>query len=58
MALTQEEKNDIKAMVLFEIEKMFTAITNKNNTAENHEMMLYLFDIESKIKQPLMESDT
>ena len=57
MALTQDEKNDIKAMVLLEIEKMFTAIVNKNNTAKNHEMMSYLFDIESKIKQPLMETD-
>jgi len=55
MALSQDEKNDIKAMVLIEIENMFTGITNKYNTEENHEMMLFLLDIEKEIKKPLME---
>ena len=58
MALSDDEKNDIKAMVLFEIEKMFTGITGKYNTPDNHDMMLFLLDIEKKIKKPLMESDS
>ncbi len=58
MALSQKEKNEIKMMVLIEIENMFTAITHKYNTAENREMILFLLDIESKIKQPLMEVDS
>ena len=55
MALSQDEKNDIKAMVLIEIEKMFTRITDKHNTQQNHDMMLFLLDIEKAIKEPLME---
>jgi hypothetical protein len=58
MALSETEKNDIKAMVLFEIEHMFTAITDKHNTPDNHDMMLYLLDIENRIKQSLMEADS
>ena len=58
MALSETEKNDIKAMVLIEVEKMFTELTNKYNTEENHEMMLFLLDTESKIKQSLAEADS
>ena len=58
MALSETERNDIKAMVLYEIEHMFTRLTDKYNTPENHEMILYFMDIESKIKQPLMEMDS
>ena len=56
--MTEDKKNDIRRMVLLEIEKMFTKITDKYNTNDNHEVMLFLFDIESKIKKPLMESDS
>jgi len=58
MALSQDEKNDIKAMVLIEIEKMFTRITDKYNTQQNHDMMIFLLDIEKAIKEPLMEMDS
>ncbi len=50
-----KDKNEVKMMVLIELEKMFTGITDKHNSAENHEMMLYLLDIENKLKQTLME---
>jgi len=57
MAISHDEKNEIKQMVLAELEKMFTEITNKYNTKENHDMMLYLLDIEGAIKQRLAEVD-
>ncbi len=49
-----KDTNEVKAMVLIEIENMFTGITNKYNSEENHEMMLFLLDIENKLKQTLM----
>jgi len=55
MAISTDQKNEIKQMVLFELERMFTGITNKYNTKENHDMMLFLLDIESAIKQRLAE---
>jgi hypothetical protein len=57
MAFTVEEKDDIKRMVLLEIEKMFGELANKYNTKENHEKMLFLLDIESSVKQGLMDAD-
>ncbi len=58
MPLSPDEKNQIKAMVLIELENMFTGITHKYNTKENREMMLFLLDIENKIKQSLVEVDS
>lgn len=58
MSLTKNEKNEIKMMVLIELENMFTGITNKKNAPENHEMMLFLMDIENRVKQTLMEIDS
>lgn len=55
MALSEMEENDIKGMVLIEIEKMFTAISYKYNIKENQEMMHLLLDIESNMKQTLIE---
>lgn len=55
MTLAQNEKDDVKAMVLIELEKMFTAVTNKYNSEENHDMMLFLLDVENKLKQSLMD---
>lgn len=57
MPLSQEKKDEIKAMVLFELEHMFTEVTNKFNTEENHDMMLYLLDVESRVKRALMDVD-
>lgn len=55
MALSEMEENDIKVMVLLEIEKMFTSISYKYNIQENQEMMHFLLDIESNVKQSLVE---
>ena len=55
MALSEMEENDIKVIVLLEVEKMFTAMSYKYNIQENREMMLFLLDIESKMKQSLLE---
>ena len=55
MPLSETEENDIKVLVLLEIERMFTEMSNKYNIKENREMMLFLLDIESKTKQSLME---
>lgn len=55
MAFSQSEKDETKAMVLFELEKMFTGITDHYNSEENHDRMLYLLDIEKAIKDRLMQ---
>ena len=55
MALSEMEENDIKVIVLLEVEKMFTAMSYKYNIQENREMMLFLLDIESKMKASLLE---
>lgn len=55
MALSEMEENDIKVMVILEIEKMFTSISYKYNIQENQEMMHFLLDIESKVKDSLIE---
>ncbi len=57
MDLTQERKDEIKAMVLTELEHMFSELTNRFNTKENHDMMLYLLDVESRVKRALMDVD-
>ena len=58
MALSEEEKNEIKRTVLIELENTFTSITHKLNTKENREKILFLLDIESSIKQRMMEIDS
>ena len=55
MELTNATNDEIKMMVLIELEKMFTEITNKFNSKENHDMMLFLLDIESGLKEKLIE---
>lgn len=56
MALSEMEENDIKRMVLLEIENLFTAMSYKYNIKENQEMMHFLLDIESVVKQSLVET--
>ena len=58
MSFTAEEKDEIKRMVLLEIENMFTELAHKYNTKENHDKMLYLLDIESAVKDGLMRADS
>ena len=55
MELKNASNDEIKMMVLIELEKMFTEITNKFNSKENHDMMLFLLDIESGLKEKLIE---
>lgn len=55
MALETEQIDEIRCVVLIGLEHLFTEITNKYNTKENHDKMLYLLDIESALKQRLME---
>lgn len=57
MAFSEDEKNEIKRMVLVEIEKMFAEIGNRYNTKDNHEKMNFLLDIESAVKQGLIDAD-
>jgi hypothetical protein len=53
--LTDENKNEIKAMILMELETLFTNVDHKFNSKENEEMMLYLMDIEKALKERLTE---
>lgn len=57
MAFSAEEKDKIKTMVLTEIEKMFAELAHKYGTKENREKMLFLLDIESSVKQGLMDAE-
>ena len=52
--ITTSEKDEAKAMVLLEIEKMFTHISEQLNVAENHDKMLFLMDVEKALKEALM----
>ena len=58
MAFTETEKDDIKRMVLLEIENMFTELAHKYNTKENHAKMHFLLDLESAVKQGLMKAES
>ncbi len=55
MPLSQNEKDETKTMVLMELEKMFTGITEHYNSEDNHDRMLYLLDVEKAIKDRLMQ---
>ncbi len=55
MALSETAKNDVKSMVLNSLEHMFTSLTEKYNTEDNHDMVLYLMDVENRVKQALMD---
>ena len=57
MALSEDEKNNFKAMVLIEIERMFTRISDNYRMDEYRETNLYLMDLEKAIKEPLMDGD-
>jgi hypothetical protein len=55
MPLSENDKNEVKTMVLGSLEHMFTSLTEKYNTEENHDMVLYLMDVENRVKQALMD---
>lgn len=55
MALSKEEENELKGLVLIELEKMFTRVTKDFYGQENREKLYFLLDIESEMKQRMME---
>jgi hypothetical protein len=55
MAMSQAEKDDLKLMVLLETEKMFSKITAKYQTMENRDKLYFLLDVESAMKDRLVE---
>lgn len=55
MALSENDKNEVKQIVLISLEHLFTELTERYNTAENHDMVLYLMDVENRVKQTLMD---
>lgn len=55
MALDKAQIDETKSVVLYELEKMFTEITHKLSSSENHDKLNFLLDIENQIKQKLME---
>ena len=58
MAISQAEKDELKLLVLLETEKMFSKITLNFQSRENHEKLYYLLDIESAMKERLVEMDS
>jgi hypothetical protein len=55
MELDKEHIDETKAVVLIELEKVFSELTHRFSTAENHEKLNLLLDIESQMKQKLMD---
>lgn len=55
MAISQAEKDELKLTVLLETEKMFSKVTAKYQTKENHEKLYFLLDLESAMKERLVE---
>ena len=57
MAITQEEKDELKRLVLFETEKMFSKITLDYQKMENRDKLYFLLDVESAMKDGLIAFD-
>lgn len=55
MRLEKTQIDETKEAVLYELEKMFTEITHRFSSSENKAKLRFLLDIESGIKQRLME---
>ena len=55
MALSENDKNEGKQRVLISLEHLFTDLTEKYNTEEDHDKVLYIMDVENRIKQSLMD---
>lgn len=58
MAMTQEEKDELKRLVLIETEKMFSKITLDYQKMENRDKLYFLLDVESAMKDRLVEFDS
>ena len=58
MAISQEEKDELKRIVLVETEKMFTKITGDYQKMEHRDQLFFLLDLESVMKERLVEFDS
>jgi hypothetical protein len=58
MAITQEDKDELKRMVLIETEKMFSKITLDYQKMENRDKLYFLLDVESAMKDRLVEFES
>ena len=58
MAISQDEKDELKRIVLIETEKMFTKITENYQKMEHRDKMYFLLDLESAMKDRLVEFDS
>jgi hypothetical protein len=55
MAISKDERDELKLVVLIETEKMFSRIMSEYQCPEHHEKMHFLLDIESAMKEGLVE---
>jgi hypothetical protein len=58
MAMTQEDKDELKRLVLVETEKMFSKITLDYQKMEQRDKLYFLLDVESAMKDRLVEFDS
>ncbi len=54
MAISQEEKDELKRLVLIETEKMFSKITLDYQKMENRDKLYFLLDVEAAMKDGLI----
>lgn len=58
MAISQDEKDELKRIVLIETEKMFSRITGDYQKMESRDKLYFLLDLESAMKDRLVEFDS
>lgn len=58
MAISQEDKDELKRLVLIETEKMFSKITLDYQKMENRDKLYFLLDVEGAMKDRLVEFDS
>ena len=58
MAISQDEKNELKMIVLLETEKMFTKITLDYQKMADREKLNFLLDVESAMKDRMVEFES
>ncbi|HEY0458289.1 MAG TPA: hypothetical protein VGC97_03995 [Pyrinomonadaceae bacterium] len=58
MAISQDEKDELKRIVLFETEKLFSKITGDYQKMEHRDKMFFLLDLENAMKDRLVDFDS
>ncbi len=58
MAISQADKDELKRLVLVETEKMFSKITLDYQKMENRDKLYFLLDVESAMKDRLVEFES